>query len=177
MIKVDVRGNMNGIIADLERRQRDVLDRALPATLNKLIDQTKTATARAIRDAGYQIKLADIKAGLIPFYAGNGGLTVKLTAKGRPIPLMSYGGREVAGKGVSVNVLNGRKLITNAFVGVSSGGGQRVYIRDGAKHRKSLYGPGIPDAFNNAKVQARMQEFTAEKFPVILLQQIKRFAK
>lgn len=167
---------MNNVIAGLERTKRDVVTKALPATLNKLIDQTKTAAARAIRDAGYQIKLPIIKAGISPFYAGAGRLQVSLTAKGRPIPLIAYGGRFLSGRGVSVNVLNGRKVITNAFISMTANG-DKVFVRDGNQHRKALYGPSIANAFKNPKVQTRMTEFVNEKFSVILQQQVKRFSR
>lgn len=190
-ITVNVRGNMNKIIADLERSKKDVVDKALPFTLNKLIDQTKTAAARAIRDTGYKIKLPVIKAGLYTFYANSGRLTASLSAKGFPIPLINYGAKQ-SGSGVSVDILNGRKVIPGAFIATMPSGHTGVFIRVGKVHKKvikndramwsglpikQLFGPSIPDAFNNKKVQEILIKGNDEKFEKILMQQIKRFSK
>lgn len=174
---INLRGNMNAIIADLGRTRREVIEKAIPATLNKLADQTKTQAARAIREAGYQIKLPVIKAGISVFYAGGSNrLNASVTARGRPIPLMTYGAREVRGRGVSVNVLNGRKVITNAFI-TPTANGDRVFVRDGNAVRKALYGPSVADAFKNQIVQDRLLTFNNQKFPIIFEAQIKRFSR
>ena len=90
-IKVDVRGSMAGIIADMEGVKRGVAEKALPRALNKVIAQVRTAAAREMRDAGYNLKVSDIKKGLSTYAATSGNLTAKVIASGRPIPLIKYG--------------------------------------------------------------------------------------
>jgi hypothetical protein len=190
-IKVDVRGSMDRIIADLGRVQREVVEKAAPRALNKVIDQVNTAAAREIRDAGYKLKVGIIKKNLTKTRASPGVLVAKLRASGRPIPLINYGARATA-KGVSVDVLNGRKVITGAFIAVKSNGQKAVYVRTGKTHKKvqkngraiwsglplkELYGPSVPDGLANKAVQEALQRLVEEKFPAILQQQIKYLSK
>jgi hypothetical protein len=187
-IKVDVRGSMDRIIADVGNKKREVRSVAVPRALNKMIDQVKTGAARSIRDAGYKLKVSDIKKGLKISRAVAGNLTARVTASGNPIPLSAYGARQTA-KGVSVDVLHGRKVITHAFIATMPSGHKGVFVRVGAQHKKTtkgsrtvwsglpikeLFGPSVPDGMANAAVQETLQRLVLEKFPDILRQQIDR---
>jgi hypothetical protein len=190
-IKVDVRGDMGKIIADLRSVRRDVLDAALPAAINKTIEQAKNQTARQIKAVGYNLKIGDVKDGLTVRPARSGQLTAKITAKGRPLSLVKYGARQTA-RGVSVSVLNGRKVIAGAFIATMPNGHRGVYVRMGKAHKKvskngrtqwsglpikELYGPSIPDAANNQAVVDAVTAFIGQKFPELLRAQIKRFGR
>jgi hypothetical protein len=187
-IKIDVRGSMDRIIADAGKKQREVRTVAAPRAINKMIAQVKTGAAREIRDAGYKLKVSDIKKGLKLSYATAASLTARVTASGKPIPLSAYGARQTA-KGVSVDVLHGRKVITHAFIATMPSGHKGVFVRVGNQHKKTakgsriiwsglpikeLFGPSIPDGMANAAVQAALQRLVLEKFPDILRQQIDR---
>jgi hypothetical protein len=190
-IKVDVRGSMDRIIADMERMKREAVGPATVATLNKVADQVKTAASRSMRDAGYNLKVSDIKKGLTTYRATAGNLTAKVVASGKPIPLIKYAARQT-GKGVSVNVLHGRKLINGAFIATMPSGHIGVYVRQGKQHKKvmkngrtvwsalpikELFGPSVPDGLANKAVQEAMQQLIEEKFPQIFEQQMKRFMR
>jgi hypothetical protein len=187
-IRIDVRGSMDRIIADAQKKQREVRTVAAPRAINKMIAQVKTGAAREIRDAGYKLKVSDIKKGLKLSYATASSLTARVTASGKPIPLAAYGARQTA-KGVSVDVLHGRKVITHAFIATMPSGHKGVFIRVGKQHKKragkggtiwsglpikELFGPSVPDGMANAAVQAALQRLVLEKFPDILRQQIDR---
>ncbi len=189
--KIDVRGSMDGIIADMGRVRRDIAEKAAPRSLNKVIDQVRTAAAREMREAGYKLKVSDIKKGLKTYRASPGMLTATVKATGRPIPLVQYGARPTA-KGVSVDVLHGRKVIPGAFIATMGGGHKGVYVRTGKTHKKvtsggrvmwsglpikELFGPSIPDGLANSAVQAALQRLVEVKFPDILRQQIKYLSK
>lgn len=190
-IKVDVRGSMDKIIADLGSLKKGVIEKAAPRALNKVIDQVTTATAREIRASGYKLKVGIIKKNLTKQRANAGKLVAVVRASGRPIPLINYGARETA-KGVSVDVLNGRKVITGAFIAIKANGQKAVYVRAGKTHKKvlkngraiwsglpikELYGPSVPDGLANKSVQEALQRLVEEKFPDILRQQIKYLSK
>jgi len=185
-ITVDVRGDMNTIIADMSHMKADIADKATVRALNKTAAQVKTNAARQIRDVGYQLKVGTIKRALTINKASAGKLTATVIASGRPIPLMQYGARQTA-KGVSVSVLNGRKVIQQAFIATMPSGHTGVFIRTGNTHKKvvkrgrvqwsglpikELFGPSVPNGLANESVQQALQQLVEEKFPQILQQQI-----
>ncbi|MDR3411585.1 MAG: phage tail protein [Formivibrio sp.] len=191
MITVDVRGSMDSIIADLSRKQRDVVEPATVRALNKVAAQVKTNASRQMRDAGYNLKVSDIKRALTVNRASSGNLRASVVASGRPIPLIQYGARQVS-SGVSVDVLNGRKVIANAFIATMPSGHKGVYVRVGKTHKKvnkrgraqwsglpikELFGPSVPNGLANTAVQAALQDLIAQKFPDILRQQIKYLSR
>jgi hypothetical protein len=191
VISINVRGNMDRVIADLGRIQREVINVAAPRALNKMADQVKVGAAREMRSAGYNLKIGDIKKGLKVGRATGSSLVATVTASGRPIPLIGYSARQTA-KGVSVNVLKGRKVINHAFIATMPNGHKGVFIRPGKQHKrvskngkliwsglaiKELFGPSVPDGLANAAVQAMLQRLVEEKFPEILRQQIKRLTQ
>ncbi|MFZ6734732.1 phage tail protein [Undibacterium sp. Ji42W] len=186
-ISVSVRGSMDKIIADIERTKRDVVEKATVRALNKIIAQVKTGASRNIRDAGYNLKASDIKKGLSITRATASNLSAKVIASGRPIPLIKYGARPTS-KGVSVEVLHGRKVLANAFIVTMPSGHKGVYVRVGDRHKKvrkndrviwsglpikELFGPSIPNGLANKTVQEALQKLVQEKFPDIMRQQIK----
>ena len=162
---------------------QDMRDKALASALNKVADQVKTAASREVRAAGYNLKAATIKAAIKVRRASPGNLKSVVVANGKPVPLLQYAARQT-GKGVTVNVLKGRKLIAGAFIATMPSGHKGVYVREnGGKHVKvvragkpswhqlpirELFGPSIPDGLANAAVQAALQQLITDKFPAIL---------
>lgn len=189
-IKFDVRGSMDRIIADMARVKSEVVQKATVNALNKVAAQVKTAASRAMRDAGYNLKVSDIKKAMTVYRATAGSLTAKVVSSGRPVPLIKYGARQT-GKGVSVDVLHGRKLIAGAFIATMPSGHTGVYVRMGNRHKrvmkagkpawsalpiKELFGPSVPDGLANQAVQEALQRLIEDKFPELLRQQIKRLS-
>lgn len=182
-ITVSVKHNMHELLMELEAASREMRDTAVVRALNKTADQVKVQAARAVRDAGYGLKVGDIKKALRVQRASQGNLRATVIASGRPISLMSYGARQTS-KGVSVNVQKGRKLIAGAFIATMPSGKQGVFVRDdGGKHRKvnnggkvswhqlpirMLFGPAVPDGMANAAVQEALQKLIVERFPKLL---------
>lgn len=180
---ISVRSNIDRVLDEMQGVGKEIQEKATVRALNKMADQGKTQAARAIRDAGYGIKVNVIKSQLRVQYAAPGRLVAKITASGRPIPLMQYGARAVK-QGVTVNVLQGRRLIQGAFIARMPNGHVGVYVREaGARHKKvmqggkaswhalpirQLFGPSVPDALANAAVQSAMQQIIEERFPKLL---------
>ena len=187
-VTFSVKGGMDSVIADLGKQKREVVNIALPRALNKMVAQVKTGSARGMRDAGYNLKVSDIKKGLKVINATSSRLVATVQASGRPIPLIGYGARQTA-KGVSVSVLHGRKVITHAFIATMPSGHKGVFVRVGDQHKKvnrkggtvwsglpikELFGPSVPDGLANKAVQETLQRLVEEKFPDLLRQQFKR---
>ena len=162
---------------------REMKGTALVRALNKTADRVKVAGSREVRKAGYNLKASDIKRALKISRATQSSLKATVTAGGRPIPLIQYGARQTS-KGVTVNVLSGRKLIPGAFIATMQSGHTGVYVREpGSKHKKvlkagraswhglpirELFGPAIPDALANPAVRDALQALITEQFPIIL---------
>jgi hypothetical protein len=160
---------------------------AITRALNKTAITARAQAARSIRDVGYGIKVSSVKGSISIRRATSQDLKAVVTATGRPIPLIAYGARQTS-KGVSVNVKNGRKEIAHAFIATMASGHKGVFVRTGNTHKrvvrggkgsrsglpiKELFGPSIPTAFFNAKVQDAVKTAIDERFPVVLRQELK----
>ena len=181
-MKLVVSTNVRDVIAELQAAGQETRP-AVVRALNKTVAQVKVRASRYVRDAGYKLKIADIKKAIKVNQASTGRLRADAVANGRPISLMNYNARPVSA-GVSVDVLNGRKTIAHAFIATGRGGNQQVYVREaGSKHKKvikdgkvqwralpirKLYGPSIPDALASKGVEQALRELIAERFPVVL---------
>ena len=179
---VNVRSNANNVVLDFLSAARDMPDATVRA-LNKMADQTKVASSREVRDAGYNLKIGAIKKGIKVRRASKSDLKATVIGSGRPVPLIQYGARPVA-KGVSVSVLKGRKVIAGAFIATMPNGHKGVYVREaGAKHKKvaqgkssswhalpirELFGPSVPDGLVGKAVQQALQSMISERFPLLL---------
>ena len=181
-MKLSVTTNIKDVIDDLNMAA-NTMRPAVVRALNKMIAQVKVRAAREVRDAGYKLKISDIKAAIKINRASSGLLRAAAIASGKPIPLIKYNARAV-GTGVSVDVLNGRKIVAHAFIANTSNGSKQVFVRESnAKHKKvmkngkaqwtalpirKLFGPSIPDAVANKAVSAAIVGLINERFPVIL---------
>jgi hypothetical protein len=177
-MKLTVTTNIRDVIDELNAASRETRP-AVVRALNKVIAKVKTRAARNVRDAGYKLKIADIKKAIQIKGATSGRLRADALASGRPIALIKYGARQVS-KGVAVNVLNGRKVIAHAFVANTSNGPQVFEREPGGKHKKvvkngkvqwsglpirKLFGPSIPDALANKVVAQAIIDLINEDFP------------
>ena len=182
LFTTNVRTNADSVIMDLLSAAQETPD-AVVRALNKMADQGKVASAREVRSAGYNLKVGTIKKGIRVKRATKSELRATIIATGKPIPLIEYGARQVA-KGVSVNVLKGRKVIAGAFIATMPSGHKGVFVReDGAKHKKvgqgkqaswhplpirELFGPSVLDGMGSKAVQAALQQLFKAKFPALL---------
>ncbi len=189
MIAVNVKTEINQALAKLSGIRKDVLDKAISRALNKVADQAKVQASREIIDCGYKLKSATVKKSIVVRHAGQGQLEARVKASGKPIPLINYNARQKSG-GVEVSVKEGRKLIKGAFIGTMPTGHVGVFQRIGGGHKKvtkngkeywsglpikQLYGPSIPAAFANQKVQSALIALVKERFPRIFEHEL-RFA-
>lgn len=184
LINISVKSDLDQLYRQIADDTKNVKEQATVRALNKLAAQIVTAASKNIRDVGYGLKASDIKETLKIIRATSANLTVKVVATGRPIPMIKYGARQVR-DGVSVNILNGRKVIAGAFIATMPNGHTGVFVRQpGAKHKKvnkaswhalpirELYGPAVPDALANAKVQEAIEQLIESKFDDIFTHEV-----
>lgn len=181
-MKLVVTSNVEQVYKDF-RAGKEETKAAVVRALNRTIDAVKVRSAREVRDAGYKLKIGDIKAAIRISRASTSRLRADAIASGRPIALIKYNARQI-GVGVSVDVLNGRKVVAHAFIANSANGTPQVLIREkNAKHKKvikngqarwtalpikKLFGPSIPDAMANQIVAKAIMDLINDRFPVIL---------
>jgi hypothetical protein len=200
MLKVSVKADIAAALRSFDLLLEDA-GKAIPRALNKTATTARAQAAREIRATGYGIKVNEIKNAISIRRATSAELTAILRVNGRPIPLIKYGAKQTKA-GVSVAVLNGRKLIKSAFIATMPTGHKGVFLRVGSAaerslisrgslkitkgkviaHRKhglpirELFGPAVPQAFMNDIVQEALAKSIRERFGVVLEQEL-RFIK
>ncbi|MDR3414208.1 MAG: phage tail protein [Formivibrio sp.] len=186
MIKINVQVDIDRAISKLAHVPSEVQDKALPRALNKTASQAKVQASREIRNAGYGLKVSEIKKAIAIRRANRSDLVASVYASGRPIALINYNARQTKA-GVTVSVKNGRKLIRGAFIATMPSGHTGVYERVGSGHKKvmhngaaqwrglpikELFGPSIPSAFMNETVQNALVTAIRERFPRLFAHEI-----
>lgn len=128
---------------------------AIARGLNRTGTSGRTAMARAVAgDMG--IKVADARDAITVGKASRESLAVRITAKGRPLPLEKFKARGTIpsrgkGQGVSYVMRGERKRIANAFRAQVGNGHTGVFRRKGRARLpvRELFGPSIAHVFGN----------------------------
>jgi hypothetical protein len=182
---IDVRSNINEVLAGMERYSRDVVDKAIPRALNRTGEMARTEASRRMRDDGYNFTAAEIKQAMSLFRATQGRLVTSIKVKRKVKSLMQFSPRE-SKAGVTVKVHGQKKLIKGAFIGQLHNGRQGVYVEDKSagktvvRHSKQykrgsrggwhdfpirkLYGPSIGGAYSTDRIQKIMEEMIRSTF-------------
>lgn len=198
VVSVSVRGGMDKIIADMGRVKREVLDKAVPRTLNRIGAMSITQAARELKAEGYNFSSSEIKDAFDQRKASAGNYVTTLKVRRKTKSLMEFSPRE-SKAGVTVRIHGQAKLIKGAFIGQRLNGKAGVFIEDksagkiivrrqkqykrgsrGGWHSlpaRKLYGPSVGGVYANAKVQQVMRRFIDEKFPERLKHEIKNLSK
>jgi hypothetical protein len=187
MFSIDFKVDNRRVENALSQLASDLQDKAIMRAVNKTADAAKTATSREIRAQGYNIKAAAISKSLHIRRATRHDLEAVIEVTGKPIPLINYGARQV-GRGVSVQVKNGRKIIPGAFIATMPNGHRGVFVRVGKGHKKvmrggravwsglpirELWGPSIPTAAANEAVQSALASTIRDKYARLLAHEIR----
>ena len=191
-MQIDVRTNIDQVLARMEAYRRQVVDRAIVLALNRCVEMARTDAARELRRAGYRLKASAFKASISITKASTGHLVATLRVNRKPLPLIEYEARQTT-TGVSVRVNSSRKTVRHAFIAKMASGHRGVFVRaGGAKHKKvvkggknrwsglpikELFGPSIGGAYASNKVQAAMAKSIAENFNRRLAHEVKRLSK
>lgn len=197
-MQIDVRDNVDRVVASMRVYQRDVVEKAIPLALNRVAEQARTQAGRELRAAGYNLKQGEIVNAIYLSKASRGRLVVVMRVRRRAKLLLNYGARETKA-GVVVRVKGGPKLIKGAFIGQLRNGEQAVFVEDhsagktilrksrqhkhgsvGGWHSypvRKLYGPSVGGAYANDQVQSSMRVFIGEKFTERLTHELKRLRR
>lgn len=193
-MQLRVTTNIRDVINELNAAAAETKP-AVVRALNRMVNAIKVRAAREVQAAGYKLKVKDIKNAIRINRASTGRMRAEAVASGRVIPLIQYNARQV-GAGVSVDVMNGRKVIANTFIATMPSGHKGVFERYGPmvnraarkygqsrQHQRirQLFGPAIPDALANKAVSKAMVDLINERFPIILANEhawlVKRLSK
>ncbi len=174
MIKVDVMRDINRVTTDMRATQAE-LNRAVPRAMNWIGDRGRTAVSRAIRTR-YTVKAKAVNNALVVIKAKPGVFEVTIRAAGRPIAIINFSARQTKA-GVTVNVMNGRKLFPHAFLAKMPTGHVGVYDRKpgtqlgkrgkmilNRKIGKEFYGPSVPAMFSNKDMQSVITRVVDDNF-------------
>lgn len=187
MFSIDIKVDSRRVEKSLQQLSDDLQNKAIMRAVNKAAATAKTAASREIRAQGYNIKASAISKSMHIRRATRHDLEAVIEVTGKPIPLINYGARQV-GRGVSVQVKNGRKIIPHAFIATTPNGHRGVFIRVGKGHKKvtkdgriiwsglpikQLWGPSIPTAVANAAVQSALAKTIRDKYARLLAHEIR----
>ncbi len=197
-MKVDVRGNMSRILADLGRVKQDVVQKAIPRALNRVGAMAITQSSRELRTEGYNFSASEIKDAINQTKASSSSLVTTLKIRRKTKSLMEFNPRE-SKAGVTVRIHGQAKLIKGAFIAQRLNGKTGVFIEDKAAGKiilrrqkqykrgsrggwhslpaRKLYGPSVGGVYANDKVQKVMEVFIGEKFRERLIHEIKYLSK
>lgn len=197
-IKVDVRSNIDKVIADMRMVSREVVDQALPAALNRVIEMARTQAAKGITGDGYNFSSGEVKRAIRIVKASKGQRGVRMIVPRDAKSLMEFDPRETK-VGVSVKVHKGRKLIKGAFIGQLQNGRLGVYVEDKSAGKlvmrrskvhkqgsvggwmtypvRKLYGPSIGGAFVNERLMDALGKVVDERFEQRLRHEVKRLTR
>lgn len=197
-MQVNVRDNIQQVLARMTSYKADVVDKAVPRALNRVAEQARTAIGRELRADGYNLSAAEIKAAIATIKANKGRLVATLKVGRRTKSLIYFNARETK-DGVRVKVHGSPKLIKGAFIAQRLNGVSGVYVEDksagkivirrqkqykrgsrGGWHDypvRKLYGPSVGGVYANERVQATMMRLIAEMFEARLEHEIKYLSR
>ena len=191
-MQIDVKSNIDAVLARMARYREDVVQRAVVSALNRCVEMARTDASKELRSEGYNIKSAAIKAAASVRKASSGHLVATLSLSRKPIALIAFGAKQ-KGDGVSVKIHKKANVIRHAFIATMPSGHTGVYLRkNGGKHvykRKGgklvssqlpireLYGPSVGGMYGNDRVQAAMARAIAENFERRLAHEMKRLSR
>lgn len=180
-MKFTITHNFPEVQAELESMRSDIAKQATVRALNRTIEQAKTSMGREIR-AEFVLPASKVNQALkisrASLYGGSLSMEASLfpqTGKGRSLNLAYFDAKQTA-KGVTFRVKrNGpRKLIPHAFL---INDGKTVMIRVGKARLpiKALQTIDVAQMFNTKRINAKVVQWVADKFPEIFAREAKYY--
>lgn len=172
-MQLSIKANFPQVQAKLRTLQSDLADTVAARTVNKTLDQARTAMAREITSE-FNVTSTYVKQRLSITRASARGGLVRLTAelrggdgKRRSANVIAFAARQTA-RGVSVKIkrAGGRKVIDHAFIGNA---GRTVFKRRGDKRLPidPVRTIDVPQMFNSKRVSAAVLRIIEQKMPGI----------
>ena len=180
-MQLSIKTNFPEVQRELEALSKDVGNAATASALNKVTAQAKTAMSREIRqEFAISANLVNQRLRITRASANGGRLNIEASlqatkGKGKSINLINFGARQTA-KGVSVKIkrAGARKVIKGAFI---ANKGRTVFIRvDKARLPiKALQTIDVPNMFQTKRINAKVLELIALRFPGIFANDVRFF--
>jgi hypothetical protein len=197
-VQFNVRGGMDKILADIQRKKAGVIEMAIPRALNRVGAMAIKQASRELRSEGYNFSASEIKAAMFQRKASPSNLVTTIKVRRKTKSLMEFSPRE-SKAGVTVRIHGQAKLIKGAFIAQRLNGRAGVFIEDKAAGKiilrrqkqykrgssggwhslpaRKLYGPSVGGVYANDKVQQVMRQFIGEKFSERLKHEIKNLSR
>lgn len=167
--ELDVSGGLRALKATSDEARK-----AIPRALNRTATTVMARGARAVRDVGYNMKIADIKKAMTATKSTGVETTIAITARGKPLPLIYFspsgGGTPHKRKPIRVRIKNSTVVLNHAFFATAANGHKGIFSRDvkGSISKRlpiqEMFGPSIRAAIENADVVAIMEAAAREAF-------------
>jgi len=185
MVSINVRAEFGSVLKALDGLPKDLREKVIARTLNRIGDSTKTEATREI-SREFNIKASKVRERIVVRRAFAGTrLSVEIAVPSksgkRAINVINFGARQ-SRRGVTVKVKRGgsRKPLKAAFIGNS---GRTVFSRinpkTGVKSGRLPIFPvqaiDVPQMFNARRITAKLLANVRTKFPVEFERQL-RFA-
>ena len=197
-MQIDVRNNIDEVLARMHTYRRDVLDKAIPRALNRTSEMARTASSRVLRNEGYNFSASEIKQAIALAKATSTNLVTTMKIRRRTKSLMAFNPRE-SKAGVSVKVHGQRKTIKGAFIAQRRNGVSGVFVEDkgagkivlrfaktykrgsrGGWHdypARKLYGPSVGGTYATDRIQQLMLIFINQTFTERLAHEIQYLSR
>lgn len=179
--ELDVSGGLRALKATSDEARK-----AIPRALNRTATTVMARGARAVRDVGYNMKIADIKKAMTATKSTGVETTIAITARGKPLPLIYFspsgggpastfrqGGlvkKQRQPRPIRVRIKGGTVVLNHAFFATTANGHKGIFSRDvkGTISKRlpiaEMFGPSIRAAIENADVVAIMEAAAREAF-------------
>lgn len=164
-VAISVKSDLKRLTDHLSEAERRAVPAATKTALNKAAAAGLTMARRiTAREMGIAVK--GLKNSFRAEKATKVNLTAAIEATGRPIPLMSFGARQVKA-GVSAKPWNKRRIFKGAFVATVGAGHRGAFRRVGPDRLpvKVLWGPAAPKVLAEEAATTATKERVAEVFP------------
>lgn len=164
MITVDLRADMREVEKTL-RGLRDGTPTVMSRAINRTLTPIRATAAREIAK-DMKIKVGTARRAMRLQRATPARLSGAVTASGRRLPLIDFGARQTS-QGVSYNLGRGRTTAKSLFIATMPSGNRGVFGRLGKPRLPIVerFGPSIPAAFVNARIEAAMRAVANTRWP------------
>lgn len=193
-MKLDLRFDVQPLLAKLQGVRRDVVDKGVVSALNKAAAQGRTEMSRAIRDE-FNVSATTVREKLFVSQARRVAGAVQIQAtllsktpggKRRAINLINFAARKTA-KGLTVKIKRSGGRVIAARDGFIGNKGRTAFVRVpgtvmnarrgsiGQAHRqkiKPLQTIDVPQMFNTRRINARVRRKLAEILPSLVEREV-----
>jgi len=169
------------VLEGLGRKTPPLVARALTRSARGVVTDASRETRKV-----YNVRSMDVRKSFSVVPANRSNLTASASSGGQRISLLHFGARprKPGGRrpkrGVSVNVMSGRKTIPGSFVARMPNGGIGVFRRKQGAGRlpiRKLTGPSVPHMLDHEDVQPNLEAGIGERFNTTLDHELDRYFK